>query len=85
MRAITVSVFRQDKNMMKASTIYRPIVTATILCLFATNNDVRADDWGQWMGPKRDGVYRETGVIDSIPESGLKAVSYTHLTLPTKA
>ena len=34
---------------------------------------VRADDeWRQWMGPNRDGVYSESGVIDSIPESGLK-------------
>ena len=31
-----------------------------------------ADDWEQWMGPQRDGVYRETGIIDSIPEKGLK-------------
>ena len=28
-------------------------------------------DWGQWMGANRDGVYAETGVIDSIPEVGL--------------
>ena len=31
-----------------------------------------ADEWGQWMGPNRDGVYRESGIIDAIPESGLK-------------
>lgn len=31
-----------------------------------------ADDWPQWMGPNRDGVYRESGVIDSIPAEGLK-------------
>ncbi len=31
-----------------------------------------ADDWPQWMGPQRDDVYRESGVIDSIPEEGLK-------------
>lgn len=31
-----------------------------------------ADDWGQWMGKNRDGVYHESGVIDSIPEAGLK-------------
>ncbi len=30
-----------------------------------------ADDWPGWLGPSRDGVYRETGVIDEIPESGL--------------
>lgn len=30
-----------------------------------------ADDWPQWMGPQRDGVYRETGVIETIPARGL--------------
>ncbi len=34
--------------------------------------DVFADDWPQWRGPQRDGVWRETGIIESIPESGLK-------------
>lgn len=31
----------------------------------------RADDWPQWGGPQRDNVYRETGVITSIPKGGL--------------
>lgn len=34
---------------------------------------LRADDWPQWMGSKRDGVWRETGIIDKFPEGGLKA------------
>ena len=29
------------------------------------------DDWPQWRGPQRDGIWRETGVVDSIPESGM--------------
>lgn len=32
----------------------------------------RADDWPQWLGPERDGIWRETGVIESIPAGGLK-------------
>lgn len=32
---------------------------------------LRADDWPQWRGPQRDGIWRETGVVDAIPESGL--------------
>jgi outer membrane protein assembly factor BamB len=39
-----------------------------IFIAFAT---ARADDWPQWGGPQRDGVWRETGIVDSIPESGL--------------
>src|SRR4051812_24632543 len=30
----------------------------------------RADDWPQWLGPKRDGVWRETGILDKFPEKG---------------
>jgi outer membrane protein assembly factor BamB len=30
----------------------------------------RADDWPQWMGPQRDGVWRETGLVDRFPEGG---------------
>ena len=31
----------------------------------------RADDWPQWLGPRRDSVWRETGVVKSIPAGGL--------------
>ena len=30
-----------------------------------------ADDWRGWMGNSRDGVYRETGIINEIPDTGL--------------
>jgi len=26
-----------------------------------------ADDWPQWRGPNRDGVWRESGIFDAIP------------------
>ncbi len=32
---------------------------------------LRADDWPQWMGPNRDGVWSEQGIVDRIPEEGL--------------
>ena len=31
-----------------------------------------ADDWPQWMGPGRDNVWRESGIIDKFPEGGPK-------------
>src|SRR5215208_5311771 len=31
-----------------------------------------ADDWPQWMGPTRDDVWHETGVIEKFPEGGPK-------------
>ncbi len=33
---------------------------------------VLADDWPQWRGTGRAGVYQETGILDSFPSSGLK-------------
>ncbi len=34
----------------------------------------QADDWTQWMGSSRDGVYREKGITKSIPAAGLKVL-----------
>jgi outer membrane protein assembly factor BamB len=33
---------------------------------------VQADDWPQWLGPQRDGIWRENGVIDKFPADGPK-------------
>jgi outer membrane protein assembly factor BamB len=33
-----------------------------------------ADDWPQWLGPKRDSIWRETGIIDKFPAGGPKVV-----------
>lgn len=45
-----------------------------ILMIFALSLFVpfmtRADDWPQWLGPQRDGVWREEGLIQSFPEKG---------------
>lgn len=35
---------------------------------------VFAEDWPQWMGPRRDGTWNETGIVTSIPPNGLPVV-----------
>ena len=30
----------------------------------------RADDWPQWLGPQRDGVWREAGIVEKFPAGG---------------
>ncbi|MCX6909892.1 MAG: PQQ-like beta-propeller repeat protein [Verrucomicrobia bacterium] len=47
--------------------------TKTILASFPVwlGMAALADDWPQWMGPQRDGVWRENGVVAAIPASGL--------------
>jgi outer membrane protein assembly factor BamB len=42
---------------------------ACFLFLVATS---LAEDWPQWLGPKRDGVWRETGILDVFPAEGPK-------------
>jgi outer membrane protein assembly factor BamB len=41
-----------------------------LLSLFTLSLGARADDWPQWLGPQRDGVWRETGIIRKFPENG---------------
>src|SRR5438105_1044853 len=33
-----------------------------------------ADDWPQWLGPKRDSVWRETGILEKFPAGGPKTL-----------
>jgi outer membrane protein assembly factor BamB len=42
----------------------------TIFVLLTLQMSLFADDWPQWLGPKRDAVWRETGIIQKFPESG---------------
>jgi len=42
---------------------------AALACL-AVGAVARADDWPQWLGPRRDGVWRETGLITQFPATG---------------
>ena len=30
--------------------------------------NLQAEDWPQWLGPKRDGVWRESGIVEKLPE-----------------
>ncbi len=41
------------------------------LLLGAIPADLSAGDWPQWRGEKRDGIWREQGLIESFPEDGL--------------
>ncbi|MCH7726208.1 MAG: PQQ-binding-like beta-propeller repeat protein [Planctomycetes bacterium] len=38
---------------------------------FVDPSNSRADDWPQWRGPSRDGVWRETGIIEKFPADKL--------------
>ncbi len=53
----------------------RPIVSCLRIALVVALTPVTsvlADDWPQWRGPDRDGLWKETGILDSFPTNGLK-------------
>ncbi len=52
-------------------------MASRLLCIccvviVSTNSSIRADDWPQWMGPKRDNVWREDGLVEKFSEGGPK-------------
>jgi outer membrane protein assembly factor BamB len=52
-----------------------PVAAAAALMIaLLFSAGLRADDWPQWRGPNRDGVWRESGILQAIPETGLKVL-----------
>lgn len=43
---------------------------AVSLILATLTPSARADDWPHWQGPRRDGVWRETGIMEKFPAGG---------------
>ncbi len=40
---------------------------------------IKADDWPQWLGPERDSVWREDGIVSSFPPGGPPVVWRTEI------
>ncbi len=49
-----------------------------LLVCFATA-EMHAEDWPEWRGRGRGGVWNETGIVEKFPESGLKVAWRTPL------
>lgn len=41
-----------------------------VLTLSASGHFAIADDSPQWLGPQRDGIWRETGILAEFPKGG---------------
>ena len=52
----------------------RIILVLVVLCssflVSPSTRCVKADDWPQWQGPNRDGIWHEEGILKSMPENG---------------
>src|SRR5829696_5155473 len=46
----------------------------SMLVAVALGASAFGDDWPQWMGPNRDAVWSESGIIDKFPEGGPKGL-----------
>ncbi len=46
-----------------------PRVVRVSLFIVMTTAVARADDWPEWRGPRRDGVWREKGIVEKLPGS----------------
>lgn len=49
-------------------------VACGVLTVTAVATMAKADDWGQWRGPKRDGISQEKGLLKAWPKEGPKLV-----------
>jgi outer membrane protein assembly factor BamB len=50
------------------------LVLAVVVVAVGLATAGRADDWPQWLGPQRDGVWRETGILTRFPKGGPKVL-----------
>ena len=54
--------------------MFRPQSLLALVGLIVLPALARADDWPQWLGPQRDGVWRETGLLEKFPKGGPKVL-----------
>lgn len=44
--------------------------SALVLAIVLSPSFCFADDWPQWLGPKRDSIWSETGIVQAFPKGG---------------
>src|SRR5262245_15119233 len=47
---------------------------SALLLLLSVPLTLHAADWPQWLGPNRDGVWPETGIMRELPKGGPKVL-----------
>lgn len=54
-------------------------LAAGLVALLLSTSTIHGDDWPQWLGPKRDGVWRENGIVAKFPSGGPKKLWSTSI------
>jgi outer membrane protein assembly factor BamB len=47
-------------------------ILLSLACAAIIASNVKSEDWPQWLGPKRDANWTETGLVEKFPEGGPK-------------
>lgn len=79
--AVTAKCLREVHDTKESAVIMKLcflLLSLTALPLLLISS-AHSDDWPQWRGQLRDGTWRETGVVDSISESGLPVLWRTRI------
>src|SRR5438093_10466357 len=75
-KAISYQLFRRHSRPMRDRQLLHLIsklgTVVSIAFLAALEFSLNAEDWPQWRGNQRDGVWHETGILKSFPAEGLK-------------
>ena len=50
----------------------RLALSVSLIAVCLTTASLRAEDWPQWRGVHRDGVWTDTGILESFPDRGLR-------------
>ncbi len=65
-------LFRRRHKLASAELAMQGLALVTLaVAVLVNSQSTLADDWPQWMGPQRDAVWRESGIIKQIPADGL--------------
>jgi len=73
--AVVIQTFASSefKNSVVIMKIHSLLFSLAVLPVVLSSS-ARGDDWPQWRGLHRDGTWRESGIVDSIPDAGLPVV-----------
>jgi outer membrane protein assembly factor BamB len=70
----SLPTLRNTRESGRSTRLRRRLVVVLTALEFAASFNLTADDWPQWLGPQRDGVWRETGILEAFPAGGPRVV-----------
>ncbi len=53
--------------------MFRWMFVLSVCSLSLIDQTAHADDWPQWRGTERDGIWRESGIVDTLSDDGTQA------------